>query len=388
MTVRRVLFGLLVLFAFLTPYIAPAYNVFGLLALLWLTTAVRERRGRAFRSAPAAFAGLFAVFVALSTAFSRDPSLSVRHLAGVSLLLLLPISTDLLESPGQARGVCLAIGASGIVISLAGFWQFAHGGDDLEHRITANLSHYMTFSGLAMVAGCLLLGFAFEARARWRVAGFTAVVPLAAVLLTFTRNAYVGIVAALVAYLALRRPRGLLLLPPALVLLFWLLPAPVRARVRSIGDLEDPSNRDRVSMVRAGGRMVRDFPLLGLGPEMVKRYYVLYREPDAARWRVPHLHDNVLQLAAASGVFAALAYLALAMSVLARTARRLRRERRPDRAALLAAVWLASVALFVAGFFEYNFGDTEIEMATLVIWAIPFSAATGGAEGRPEAPTT
>jgi len=34
------------------------------------------------------------------------------------------------------------------------------------------------------------------------------------------------------------------------------------------------------------------------------------------------------------------------------------------------------VALFVAGLFEYNFGDTEIEMATLLAWAIPFAPAT------------
>jgi O-antigen ligase len=369
---RRVCIALLVLFAFLTPYIAPAYNVFGLLAVLWLADAIRRRPGFAFASLPAKLAALLAACIALSTLFSRDPKISVRHLAGVSLLLLLPIATDLCDSPTRARAVCLAIAGSGIVISVVGFWQFAHGGNDLGNRITANLSHYMTFSGLTMISGCVLLGFAFEANGRWRAVGLAAVVPLGAMLLTFTRNAYVGTVAALIAYLALRRPRGLLLLPPALLLLFWLLPGPIRDRVRSIGDLEDPSNRDRVSMVKAGGRMIRDFPVFGLGPDMVKPYYVLYREPDAARWRVPHLHNNALQLAAASGVFAALAYLALAAAVLARTGRLLRSGSPHGAAPLLAGVWLASVALFVAGLFEYNFGDTEIEMATLVLWAIPF----------------
>ncbi|MGE5277806.1 MAG: O-antigen ligase family protein [Acidobacteriota bacterium] len=313
----------------------------------------------------------------LSTLLSRDPRASARHVGGVTLLLLLPIAIDLLEDAGKARLLVAVLGVSGALISLYGFWQFAHGGSDLGNRITANLSIYMTFAGLTMLYGCLLLGFAFEekGRRRWAWIG-AAAIPLSAMLLTFTRNAYVGMLAALLAYLAWRRPRGLLLLPPALALLFLLLPGGIRERIRSIPDLRDPSNWDRLAMVHAGGRMIADFPLTGLGPDMVKPYYVLYRDPDAARWRVPHLHNNALQLAAQSGLPAAAAYLALAILVIARAARRLRRERRPNEAALLAGVLLASVALFVAGLFEYNFGDTEIEMATLLAWAIPFAPAT------------
>ena len=62
-----------------------------------------------------------------------------------------------------------------------------------------------------------------------------------------------------------------------------------------------------------------------------------------------------------------------------RTVRLLRREARPDRAALLAGALLAGTALFVAGFFEYNFGDTEVEMATLLVLAVPFSRAVAPA---------
>ena len=60
---------------------------------------------------------------------------------------------------------------------------------------------------------------------------------------------------------------------------------------------------------------------------------------------------------------------------LGRTASLLRKEKRPDRSAILAGALLAGVALFVEGFFEYNFGDTEVEMATLLVMAIPFSWA-------------
>ena len=376
MTLRKVLFPLLVLLAFVTSQISPAYVVSGLLLVLWILDMLRRGRPAPSLSSPiTAMAGLLALFTALSTLFSRDPAASVRHLAGVSLLLLLPIAMDLLDEPGKARAVFLALSANAVVLSLIGVWQFAHGGNDLENRIMATLSHWMTFSGLTMISGCLLLGFAFEERGPRRGIGLAAIIPFAAMILTFTRNAYVGTLAAVTLYLLVRKPRGLLLLLPALVVIFLLVPPSVRARITSISSLSERTNRDRIAMAHAGFRMIREAPLFGVGPEMVKRYYPLYRDEDAPQWEVPHLHNNTLQIAAANGLFAAASYLALMALFFARTVVLLRRETRPDRAALLAGALLAGTALFVAGFFEYNFGDTEVEMATLLVFAVPFSEA-------------
>ncbi len=376
MTLRRVLFPLLVLFAFLTFQISPAYILFGILAAAWLLEMRRERRSSAFLSSPiVGIAGLLALLTALSTLFSRDPAASVRHLAGIALLLLLPIAMDILDEPRKARMVFLALSANGVVLSLIGFWQFAHGGDHMENRIMATLSHWMTFSGLTMIVGCLLLGFAFEERGRRRWLGLAAAVPFAAMILTFTRNAYVGTLVAVTLYLLVRQPRGLLLLLPALLVLFLLVPRDVRTRFASIASLSDRTNRDRIAMMHAGLRMIREAPVFGVGPEMVERYYTLYRDEDAPQWHVPHLHNNTLQIAASNGVFAAAAYLALMFLFFARAIALLRRETSPDRAALLAGALLAGTALFVAGFFEYNFGDTEVEMATLLVLAVPFSGA-------------
>lgn len=378
MSARRVSFVLLLLFAFLTPFISAAYVAFGMLVVAWILTWRRDGRSPASLRSPLAFlGGLLALLTVLSTIFSRDPAVSARHVGGVLLLLLLPIAMDLVDGPESARRLVLTLAASGGVLSVVGIWQFLHGGDDLGNRIRGTLSHYMTFSGLATIAACLLLGFALEGRGRWRLVGLLGAVPLAAVLLTFTRGSYVGLVAALLLYVLVRRPRGLLLLAPALLAVFLLAPADIRGRIRSIADLSDSTNRDRIAMIHAGARMIAHDPILGLGPEMVERYYPLYRDADALRWRVPHLHDNALQIAAANGVFAAAAYVALVALVLARAIRLLRTETRPDRAAIWAGVLLAVAALAVAGLFEYNFGDTEVEMATLLLFAVPFSGAAG-----------
>ncbi len=379
MAYRKAAFALLVLFALLTPVISAAYAVSGLLLAAWVASLVRERRFPASLRSPFVYlAGILALLTAASAVFSRDPAVSARHLPGLALLLLVPVAMDLVDDVGRARTVTLALAAAGTALALLGIWQFLHGGDDLENRIRGTLSHYMTFSGLTTLAAGLLLGLAFEGRGRWRFAGLVSLVPLGAVLLTFTRGAYVGICAAALLYLAVRRPRGLLLLAPVLVVVFALAPAEIRQRIRSIGDLSDRTNRDRIAMLRAGARIASDYPVLGLGPDMVKPYYPLYRDADAPRWTVPHLHNNPAQIAAANGLFAAGVYALWVFLFLARVVVRLRRERDSELAAVWAGALLAGAAIVVAGLFEYNFGDTEVEMATLLVFALPFSRAAGG----------
>jgi O-antigen ligase len=347
------------------------------MGLAWIASLVRDRRWPSgFDSAIFRAALVLALFTVLSAVFSRDPHASSRHLAGLSLLLLLPITMDLVRDTKQARAVLLALAASGIVLALFGFVEFAKVRGDLYQRITGGLSHWMTFSGLTMIAACVLGGIALESRGRrGMVAALAGLVPLAGMILSFTRNAYVGVLVALVSYLALRRPKGLLVAVPALVLFFFVMPGSVKTRFESIASMDDGSNRDRVLMAEAGLRMIKDSPIVGVGPEEVRALYPKYRDPAARDMYVPHLHDNAVQIAAANGLPAAAAYLAMMAFFFVRTARLLRGERDPARAAILAACWLAGTALFVAGFFEYNFGDTEVEMATLLVLAIPFSRA-------------
>jgi len=370
---RAALSLLLVLLALVSSQISASYVLFGLLAAGWLALSAREGLVERLASPLTALAGVFALLVLASAAFSRDPARSLKALPGLSLFLLLPIAMDSIESFAKARAVVLALAASGAAQALAGFWQYSRGGDDIQSRIQGSLSHTMTFSGLIMVSGCLFLGFLLEERGRRRLLGLLCVVPFAALLLSFTRNAYVGTLLAIAAYLALRRPRWLLLLVPVLLLAFLLVPPGVQDRIVSVVDLQDETNRDRIAMVRAGGRMIADHPIFGVGPEMVKPYYTLYRDEDAPRWRVPHLHNNALQIAAASGLFAAAVYGALLVLFFARTMSLILRETRPERAALWAGAFLSVAALTVAGFFEYNFGDTEVLLATLLVMAVPFS---------------
>ena len=44
-----------------------------------------------------------------------------------------------------------------------------------------------------------------------------------------------------------------------------------------------------------------------------------------------------------------------------------------ERRAVAAGSLAAAVALFVAGLFEYNFGDSEVQMLLWIVMALPFA---------------
>jgi len=98
----------------------------------------------------------------------------------------------------------------------------------------------------------------------------------------------------------------------------------------------------------------------------VKEVYPLYRKHDAPRFRIPHLHNNVIQLLAERGVLALVAYLFLQFLFLRECARG---WGGPN--ARFAEVGVAvAVAMMAAGMFEFNFGDTEVFWILLDVFAI------------------
>jgi O-antigen ligase len=142
----------------------------------------------------------------------------------------------------------------------------------------------------------------------------------------------------------------------------------------SIVDLRDVSNYDRICMAEAGLHMVRQRPLFGIGPNLVKELYPFYRHPTSPRLLVPHLHNAFLELAAERGLTSLLAYLWLMGGVVILGIRRYRQARREGRstADLYLGVVLGLLAFNCAGLFEDNWSDAEVQRVALFLAGIPF----------------
>ncbi|HEX7184580.1 MAG TPA: O-antigen ligase family protein [Thermoanaerobaculia bacterium] len=332
--------------------------------------------------------GLYALWLVAAIFASFDPVASLsgaRELFTLSGLLLAPL---LIRGERDVRRLVNGMIVVGALLAATGLAQYLIGYGDIDRRIRGPFSHYMTFSGFLLI--CDLLVFASMAvggrwRSLWRWAALA--ILNVALLGSLTRSAWVALALTLSLYLVVRAPRWLLLWVPAAVLFAVLAPPPLMQRVASISDLRDRSNYDRLCMLEAGLVMVRERPLFGLGPEMAERRYPIYRSPTAPRYEIPHLHNSFLQLAAERGLPAMAAYLAmLAGSAWVAWRGYVREGRgRGPQADLYLGAMLALFAFNVAGLFENNWGDTEVQRSALFLLAIPFCLGSKDEKDRKDA---
>lgn len=281
-------------------------------------------------------------------------------------MLIFPCAVMLYREVPRLRQ--LATYACAIVAGGASIWgllEFAFLDQrSLEHRISGPSSHVMTYSGLLMPLSLMMLVLWWRERKWWQAVA--CILSTLTLLLTFTRSVWLGWLVAAFAIVIITRARIAFYALPAVVLFVTFLPLPLFGRLISTFDMRQSSNFDRIRMVQAGVEMIRDFPILGVGPANVKEAYALYRKQDAPRARPPHLHNNVVQLWAERGILGAGAYLLLLALFLCECVRGWRGGGRT-----WAEVGLVvAVSLTVAGLFEFNFGDTEVFYLMLNLFAL------------------
>ena len=368
----QLVFGTLAAFVAALQFSIAASNILLVLtAIIWIALLVRQRRRP---SAPGFFLALsvFALATLVSSAFSLDPRESFIDSRQLLLFAVVPIVYDLV-TPSRARFVTMLIITAGAVSAAIGIVQYSIlQFDTLGRRPEGTLTHYMTYSGELMLIICVAasqLVFARRGRA-WAALVMPALV--VALVVTFTRNAWVGVLAGTALLFALRDLRLVALLPVVVALVFAFAPERITDRMVSMFDLRDPSNRDRLAMTRTAGSIIRDRPLTGVGPNMIPRVYTEYRDRDAYNETSPHLHNVPLQIAAERGLPALAAWLWFVAAVATAL---LRQFRRGVEIPLAAGGLAALVAMLTAGLFEHNFGDSEFLMLFLVIITLPFAAA-------------
>lgn len=325
----------------------------------------------------------FPLFVyALDSSVSSIANGASKHAFGESALwlkcLIFPAALILFRNVPRTKELALrTFLAFGVFSSLYGFVQyFALHQRDLEHRITGPAAHVMTYSGLMLpVALLFLVLWIHDRRNLWLLGG--TILTTLTLLMTFTRSAWLGWLVAVVVLATLKRPRLLAWAVPVGILVITFLPLPYFARLVSAFDTKQSSNFDRIRMFEGGVEIIKDVPVLGVGPGNMKEVYPLYRKPDAPRFRIPHLHNNLVQLWAERGILGLAAYVVLIALFL--------RECAKGWGSKYAELGVAiTVGLVVAGMFEFNFGDTEVFLAMLDLFALVIASVERN-EGAPAA---
>jgi O-antigen ligase len=359
-------------------------NIFQGLTLLWTLRWWRDLRPStaSLRAAGAAvllkpFVLYVVIFVA-SAFTSYQVKTSLWELRALIGLTTLPLALLLVRGERRVRlvydlliWVTLALAVYGI----AQYFLTDYG--ELYNRIPGPFGHYMTYSGVVLLGACLVLARVMTRPSAQPVNDrLVLAVILLALGLTLTRNVWLAafVVVTIAFFMRFRRWLPAYAVAVALLLSLVATQAPQHwSRLTSIVSLEDPSNYDRLCMAEAGLHMIADRPLFGIGPGMVEHYYPIYRHPTALRAEVMHLHNTLLHLAAERGVLSVGAYIWLMIAALWLCFRGYRRGGglAGPRADLYLGVMLALVAFNIAGIFEANWRDTEIQRWALFLLAVP-----------------
>ena len=201
-----------------------------------------------------------------------------------------------------------------------------------------------------------------------------------ALLLTLTRSVWIASLAGLLVAAWLRFPtlKTVLVSSAGILVLVACLPDSLQQRLASIWDPEHPSNAARLEIWRTGVQMVRSNPWVGVGPQRVSEVFFDYHPDEGARQRGGffwiHMHNNLLQFAAERGIPCALAWLWLILRMGRDHWRGFRRTRLPSlEKSVHAGGFLSLLALFLAGLFEFNFGDSEVLMVFLFLVSAPYA---------------
>ncbi len=369
--------------------IAAASILLTVTGILWLALVIWQRERP---SVPAMFWPLaaYGAFTLIAAAFSVDPRVSIIDSKQLVLFIVIPLAYRLARGD-RALVVVDVVITVGALNALFGIVQFAvlHY-DNLALRPQGSLM-YMTYSGILMLVACMAAArLLFRAQDRiWTALVMPALIVGLAV--TYTRNAWVGTCAGLGMMLAIRDLRLVALLP--VVAAVFLVVAPERMTDRFYAAFQltaessgnetvaasVQSSQDRVAMMRAGVRMVRDHPMFGLGPDMVQQVYPQYRDASAVNQNAVHLHNVPLHIAAERGLPALAFWIAFIVVLLREFISRRKRTAYPS---LVIGGLAVVVAMVAAGMFEYNFGDSEFLMLFLLLVTLPFAAEPDGGVAR------
>lgn len=360
-----------VLFSMISISLTQSFLAFAL--VFWLIALFK----RELKFSVPSFFWPLLVYAALSLLvcfFSVNPAVSFKDSRELLLYLVVPLTMAGLAVRGGRAWTSLALLASGLLSALYSLGYFLFRSQPGE-RIQGFMGHYMTQAGLLLLFLCAATAFLLFSRdkTRWIWGG---AIPLAgfSLALTLTRSAWVGFVIAFAFILFLYRPKALILVPVVLGLFFLVSPPPMKQRALSIFSLESYANKHRIEYLKAGWKIVREYPLHGTGPDTVDMVFQnpKYGLSSIGRQNV-HLHNNIVQIAAERGVPTLLAWIAfIGWAFLALL--RLLRDRDAAVFPGAAAGAAALLALVTAGLFEYNFADSEVAVLFLFLITAPFAS--------------
>ena len=280
----------------------------------------------------------------------------------------------------RIKPIVMMLGVSILLADLTAIWQGLHG----NPRAKAFASHPMILAGylIQMIPLLAVLGFEDTKLSSRLRSGLCAVVAICFPALIFnqTRGAWLAVVGIALIYFITKiktsRKTALVITLVLVAVVAGLSQVPfVQQRAATIIDVsEQGANKERLLVWQGALKIFKDHPITGVGPgSFLEVYLGRYIVPEAQE-RLGHAHNNFLHILAENGIVGLSGFIIMFGYILYDLGRKGIGQRRP----LALGVFLATVALLIQGFTEFNFGDSAV---IRMYWFILGLAAIESREG-------
>ena len=320
---------------------------------------------------------LFVLACLVAVVGAVDLSGSYKSLKRLLEILIFFWAVNCITSEEQRERLSLLLIASATLSTLTGFYTAWENGVTIYSRAEGTMSVYMTYAGLLMLALLVASGkliFASKEN-KWL---YPAIILMGVcLLLTFTRQAWLGGLAGVSFLIWFRKKSLLWFMPVILGVTLLISPADIRKRIDSLINLNDPNLQIRLALWQGGWLVFKDHLLTGCGFKCIDAVNQDYPDPTDNIKKLRGLHNNFVQLAVDTGLFGVVSWISIWVVYFMTLYRRLVSMPdnfvcRRDTMASAAAV----VGFLVAGLFESNFYDAEVSMVLYFIMALPLTRET------------
>ena len=339
---------------------------------------------------------LFCSASALAVANAYDISYSFPPLKKLLEILIFFWILNCVRENNLRNSLSLTLIVSATFASLFGLYQAWQAAPWLGVlRVEGTLSIYMTFAGLLMMVGVLAMARIMFCQSTQKWIWASTGIIFYCLLLTLTRQAWLGLIVGILFLVFFWRKKFLLFLPLLIIIIFLLSPDAAKTRVfetiRNMVSSEEemiarPAIQDwtllmRINLWQFGWKVFKDYPLTGCGFRCMDLVNDQYIDPfSQEQGSVRHLrgmHNNFIQIAVDTGILGLATWLGIwagCFWLLYRKATNLESDS-SERWVVFGSAATA-LAFLTGGFFETNFYDSEVAMLLYFIMALPFSGTT------------
>ena len=297
LTLSLILFVLFSMFSISITQIAFAVGTLGWMTKISLTKSWSQARfplGVPFL--------LFIVACSLAVVTAVDPGYSVKPLKKLLQILIFFWAVNSIRNEKERDFLVLLLVVAGCVAALYGIYQGLLTPVTTATRVEGTMSIYMTFAGILMLVGLVALGRFLLRNPRENWLGGAVFLIIFCLLLTLTRQAWLGFLTGLVFLVFVWKTRLLWGIPVLLALALLLSPAGVKERIHSMTDLSDWTYQSRLALWQGGWQVFKDYPLTGCGFRCMDLVHTNYPDPTGYIKKYRGMHNNFVQLAVDTGI--------------------------------------------------------------------------------------